>query len=399
VILRKLLALCCVALLLTAASNPQAHPANTLSPAELSALTRQAITQYHLKALLVRVTSGGRPVYTAALGDSMTGVPATLDMHFRNGAMAFTYMSTLLLELVDQGKVRLSDKLAKFFPDLPHAKEITLKNLLNMTSGYADYVYQPEVLHGTNLNPFRHWTSAELIHIGVSKPLMFAPGTNWGYSHTNYVILGGVIEKVTGLPLNAAMKKYIFGPMRLTQTFGFDTPQIPYPALHAYSSERRVDLRVPAGVPFYEDSTFWDPSWTTAQGAVQVTDIADMTTSMEIVGSGRLLSKASFAAQVGPNLVGFGHAQPGCSACQANTTAFNYGLGVVNLGPWVVQIKSFAGSGATVGYLRSRQLAIAVVTTYTPQAFDSEGNYKNASQYIFASLAQRLAPNTLSPPK
>jgi CubicO group peptidase (beta-lactamase class C family) len=359
------------------------------------AIVRDAMKQDHLKAIVVRVTIGGKPVYTAALGESMTGVPATPAMHFRNGAMAFTYMSTLLLEMVDRKKVKLDDKLSKFYPNLPHAGQITLKDLARMTSGYADYVYQPEVLHGTNLAPFRHWASQELIAIGVSKPMMFAPGTNWGYSHTNYVILGGVLEKITGMPLDRALRTYVLQPMRLTQTFGYDTPEIPPPVLHSYSSEQRADLRVPAGVPFYEDSTYWDPSWTTANGAVEVTDIADMTRSMELVGTGALLSKASREAQVGPNLVGFGHVDPKCPVCRQNTTAFNYGMGVVNLGPWIAQIKSFAGSGATVGYLPSQRLAISVVTTYTPAAFDSEGNYPNASQTIFASLAQLFAPGTL----
>ena len=109
--------------------------------------------EYNLKALIVQVTAGGRQLYTEALGESMSGVPATPAMHFRNGAMAFTYISTMLLELVDQNKVSLDDKLSKFLPDLPQADRITLKNLANMTSGYTDYVYEPEVLHAIYLDP------------------------------------------------------------------------------------------------------------------------------------------------------------------------------------------------------------------------------------------------------
>ena len=72
----------------------------------------------HLKAVIVQVRSGGADVYTGAFGDSMTGVPATPEMHFRNGALAFTYMATLLLEFVDQKKVTLDTKLSNYFPDL-----------------------------------------------------------------------------------------------------------------------------------------------------------------------------------------------------------------------------------------------------------------------------------------
>src|SRR5207244_8459636 len=102
--------------------------------AAIKSIASDAMKEYNLKALIVQVTAGGRQLYTEALGESMSGVPATPAMHFRNGAMAFTYISTMLLELVDQNKVSLDDKLSKFLPDLPHADRITLKNLANMTS-------------------------------------------------------------------------------------------------------------------------------------------------------------------------------------------------------------------------------------------------------------------------
>jgi CubicO group peptidase (beta-lactamase class C family) len=368
-------------------------PANEI--ATLDQTMRDFMKQYSLKALIVQVRCDGSDIRTLAMGESMTGVPATPNMHYRNGAMAFTYMSTMLLELVDQQKVRLDDKLSKFYPDLPEADNITLKNLANMTSGYADYVYQPDVLQGVNLDPFRQWTPEQLIKIGITAPMMFEPGTNFGYSHTNYVILGRVLEKITGMPLAQGMQKYVFGPMGLKQTQSIETPQIPEPVLHTFSSERRADLHVPADVFFYEEATFWNPSWTTAEGAVQITDITDMSKSMEVVGSGTLLSKSSWQAQVGPNLVGFGHKDPKCPVCQENNTTFNYGLGVMNFGPWVAQTKSFAGSGGTVGYLSSRKLTISVVTSCAPGAFDAEGNYDAGTNRIFVTLANDLAPDTI----
>ena len=381
-------------------NGPAATPSSGASndhQAGIKDIARRAMKQYKLNSIIVQVTCDGKDVYTGAMGESMTGVPATPAMHFRNGAMAFTYMSTMLLELVDEKQVKLDAKLSDFFPQLPDADRISLKNLANMTSGYADYVYQPEVLHGTNLYPFRQWTPEELIHIGISKPMQFEPGTNWGYSHTNYVILGRVLEQITHMPLAEGMDKYIFDRMDLRQTQSFHTPQIPEPVLHAFSSERRADLHVPPESLFYEESTFWNPSWTTAEGAIQTTDITDMTKSMIEVGEGKVLSRKSWKAQVGPNLVGFGHKDTHCSACRQNTEAFNYGLGVVNLGPWITQTKNFAGSGASVGYLASRKLSVAVVTTYKPAAFDEEGNYKNASTAIFAAIGNALAPNTVPP--
>lgn len=376
------------------ASAAQAGP-KTSETATIESIVTQVTSRQHLRSAIVEVRRDGKTVFARAFGDSMTGVPATTAMHFRNGAMGFTYMATLLLIFADQKKLSIDDKLAKYRPDLPHAGEITLRRLANMTSGYADYVYQPELLDGYMSNPFRRWTPEELIHIGVSAPMMFAPGTNWGYSHTNYAILGGVLEKIAGVPLNDALHRYVFDPLGMTQTNAYMTPYVPEPVMHAYSSERRQFLGVKAGLPFYEESTFWDPSWTTFDGAVETTDIADMSEGMEAVGTGTLLSPAAHAEQVGTQLLGFGHAQTGCAACRPMTDALHYGLGVVLTGPWVTQSKFFSGSSATVGYLPAQKLTIAAQVTYLPAAFDADGNYTDQSVTLFRALAGALAAGTL----
>lgn len=171
---RCIAALTALMVSLSAGFTPAAA-SGAISAGTIQRIVRSSMAANHLKAAIVQVRSNGNTVYTAAFGDSMARVPATPDMHFRNGALAFTYMSTLLLVFVDQKKVTLDTKLAAYMPKLPSANRITLRNLANMTSGYADYVYQPELLNGIDLNPFRQWTADELIHIGVTKPMMFAP--------------------------------------------------------------------------------------------------------------------------------------------------------------------------------------------------------------------------------
>jgi CubicO group peptidase (beta-lactamase class C family) len=372
--------------------------ADTPSAATIENIARGSMAANHLKAIILQVRSNGNDVYTGALGESMTGVPATPDMHFRNGALAFTYMATLLLEFVDQKKVTLDTKLSAYFPELPNAERITLRNLAQMTSGYADYVYQPETLQGINRDPFRQWSPEELTQIGVSKPMQFAPGANWGYSHTNYVILGRVLEKIAGVPLADAIRQDVLEPMGLKQTSASTTPAIPEPVLHAFSSERREALGIKSGVPFYEEATYWNPSWTTVEGAVETTDISDLSFSIEAVAAGKLLSPASSAAQIVPSLVGFGHAQPGCSACQANTEGFNYGLGVIDTGPWILQTLGFAGASGAVGYLPVQKLTIAVEGTNGPGAYDDKGNAGLGAVAVFRAIADALAPNTMPKP-
>lgn len=372
-----------------------ARAAETPSAALIAKTVRTAMVRDHLKAVIVQVRLNGRNIYTEAFGESMSGVPATPNMHFRNGALAFTYMSTLLLEFVDRKKVTLDTKLSKYFPALPNANRVTLRDLSQMTSGYADYVYQPELTQALYRDPFRQWTPGELIRIGTSKPMQFAPGKNWGYSHTNYVILGQVLAKIAGMPLDRALRRYVLQPMGLKQTDAFTTAWIPHPALHSFTSERRQTLGIKSGIPFLEESTYWNPSWTTVEGAVETTDIADLNTSLEAVASGKVLSRASSAAQIKPSLIGFGHAQPNCPACRKNHAGFNYGLGVILAGPWITQTLGFAGASGAAGTLPARKLTIAVEATNTAAAFDQNGNAGLGAVTLFRDLANALAPHTL----
>lgn len=361
----------------------------------IGTIAREAMAKYDLKAVIVRVTIDGQEVTTFALGESMTGVPATEDMHFRNGAVAISYMSTLLLQLVDEGVVGLDDKLSNWLPDLPDAERVTLRMLANMTAGYPDYVQNERLSSAIYANPFRQWTPQELIEIGLSTPRVFEPGTNWDYSHTNYVILGQALEKITGKPLATLMQENIFAPLGVNNTDSPSTPAIREPVLHAFSSERREALGIDPSTRFYEESTYWNPSWTLAEGAIQTTNIYDMTATAIAVGEGTLLSPESHQAQVAPDLLGFGSLLEGCPACHTLDEVYNYGLGVVLSGSWILQNPLFGGYGALEAYLPSKKIAIAVVTTYGEQSFDEQGNYKygNASQKLFTAIGAYLAPD------
>jgi CubicO group peptidase (beta-lactamase class C family) len=374
---------------------PAVRAADPANPAAIEAIVRKSMSEMHLKAAIVEVRSNGGVVYKAALGESLSGVPATADMHFRNGALAFTYMATLLLEFVDQHKTTLETKVSAYFPHLPNASAVSLRNLAQMTSGYVDYVYTPELLDGYYANPFRQWTPAELIHIGVNKPMEFAPGTNWGYSHTNYVILGLVLQKIAGMPLADALDKYVIGPMGLTNTTQSTTPVIPDPVLHAFSSERREPLGIKPDVAFYEEATYWNPSWTTVEGAIETTTIDDLCTSIEAVAAGKLLSETSRAAMIVPSLVGFGHAAPNCHDCREMTKAFNYGLGVINAGPWITQTLGFAGASGAVASLPQQKLTVAVEVTNGPGAYDAHGNTGLGAVGVMRAIGDVLAPGTM----
>jgi CubicO group peptidase (beta-lactamase class C family) len=374
-------------------ATPVATPPGDQAEA-IVAIAREIMEQQAVKAVILRVTIEGQEIVTAALGESMTGVPATTEMHFRNGAVAISYMSTFLLRLVDQQVVTLDDPLATWLPDLPDADRVTLRMLANMTAGYPDFVQNPKLSQEVYADPFRQWTPEEQIALSLSTPRLFAPGTNWDYSHTDYVILGQALEKITGQPLDVALQEQVLGPMGLRNTVAWSTPQISEPVLHAFTSERRQQLGIPAGTRFYEESTYWNPSWTLAKGAIQTTDIVDMTTTAAALGEGTLLSPASHQAQIAPDLLGFGKPLAGCPACHTLDETYTYGLGVVLSNDWILQNPLFAGYGAVAGYLPAEKIAIAVATTYGEGGFDDEGNYKYSShQDIFGAIGKYLAPD------
>jgi hypothetical protein len=152
--------------------------------------------------------------------------------------------------------------------------------------------------------------------------------------------------------------------MGLTSTVATRTSAIPDPVLHAFSSERRAALGIPAKGSFYEEATFWNTQWGTPDGANQTTTIDDMVTTAVEVGSGTLLSPSSYEAMTGSNLLGFGHVQDTCKpSCFPQTEAYNYGLGVARSGSWLLQNPLLSGQGAIEAYLPSQQIAIAVVVT------------------------------------
>jgi CubicO group peptidase (beta-lactamase class C family) len=374
-------------------STPVASP--TADPAEaIIAMAREIMEQQAVKAVILRVTIDGQEVVTAALGESMTGVPATTDMHFRNGAVAIFYMSTLLLRLVDQDVIGLDDPLATWLPELPDADQVTLRMLANMTAGYPDFEQNPMLDQRLYADPFHQWTPQEQIELGLSTPRVFAPGTNWDYSHSDYVILGQALERITGQPLDVALQEQVLGPMGLRNTVAWSTPEISLPVLHAFSGERRQALGIPAGTPFLEDSTYWNPSWTLAQGAIQTTDIVDLTTTAQAVGEGTLLSPASHREQIEPKLLGFGAPLEGCPNCHTLDTTYSYGLGAVLSGDWVLQNPLFGGYGAVAGYLPAQKIAVAVATTFGEEAFDDQGNYRYSSHtHLFATIGSYLAPD------
>ena len=400
---RRILGLTCVLLLLSGcvpATPPtqESPPSDSAKADAVMTIVRDTMAEAHLKAVIVRVTTDGEEVVTRAVGESMTAVPATTNMHFRNGAVAISYVSTLLLILVDEKKVALDDKLSKWLPDVPHADKVTLGQLAQMTSGYADYVIgNTEFEKALYEDPFRQWEPDQILGFATSKPLLYEPGTNWNYAHTNYVLLGKALEKATGEDMPKLLNERVLRPLGLSNTANSFTPEIPAPVLHAFTSERREALKIPSGTPFHEESTYWNPSWTITHGAIQTTNIYDMEASASGLGSGKLLSKDSYEKFTSTDLRGKTRAVPGCTTCMAMNEGYTYGMGIVISGDWLLQNPLFAGEAGVMAYLPAKKIGVAVAVTYQPEAFDDKGNYRNEAVTLFRRIAKELAPDDAPP--
>ena len=377
-------------------AGPAAAASRRKDVAAIDKIVRNAMRTGHLRAAIVRVTIGKRTLITRAWGESETGVPATTAMHFRNGAVAYSYISTLLMEFVDEHKVSLNDPISEWMPDLPESNEVTLKMLANMTSGYPDYESYKPFLDAYNADPFQVFTVAQRLKWAFAREVSFPPGTNFGYAHTNYMILGEILAKIGHKPLATLLRQKVLKPLHLTNTVASETSSIPSPVLHSYDSERAAFFGIKPVTRLYEESTFWNADWGTPPGATETTDIVDMTRTAVGIGSGELLSPESYQAQTGPNLLGFGHPQEGCS-CGTMTVRYNYGLGIARSGSWLLQNPLLGGYGAIEAYLPSKRIAIAAAVTFDPQAFDADGNYSNASDGIFRAIGALLAPHDAPP--
>jgi CubicO group peptidase (beta-lactamase class C family) len=274
-------------------------------------------------------------------------------------------LSTVLLQQVEKGKLSLDDKLSKYFPDLPSADQITVEILENSTSGYEHYAVLNSFDNAFYADPFKHWTPDEIIAYGVAGGPQFTPGTQFKFSDTNFVIVAKILEKATGKSVASLMRSGIFKPLGMKDTVPPDTAATPDPVLHAHTGERGV----------WEDSTYWDPSWTWYAGGIR-SNQADLLKFLDALGKGTLLTKASHEKQL---------ARPANSG--RPDRYFALGMPVVN--GWLFTNPSLEGYSGALGYLPSKDLSVIVYTTRTQQ---TDPNAATATE-ILAGITNVLSPD------
>jgi len=219
--------------------------------------------------------------------DIESSTPMSADCRFRIGSITKTFVATVILQLVDEGRISLEDPVNHYFPELgiPNGDRITLRHLANMTSGIGDYYGFHGFAEDTYNNPLQGFTNEELVQKAVTLSPIFEPGAMWDYSNTNFILLGMLIEKVTASSLEEEIRTRILDPAGLWNTCFPSTSEIAGIYSHGY-------FPWPLGTGL-NDFTHSNPSVAWAAGAM-ISNLDDLRLWSEILSEGTLLSEEAY---------------------------------------------------------------------------------------------------------
>ena len=309
----------------TAAADVQL-PTKPMSPEDAVAIDAgiAAVMEQHpeVPAFYVALWSPDRGSYQQAYGlaDVANGRTASLDDHFRIGSISKTFGAAVILQLVDEGMLALDDTVADADPALaerfPDVADISISDLLGMTSGIPDYMNVPDAaVAALTQAPDTEWDPMDLIRFGVERGL--APVGTPGYSTTGYIILQEIAESLTGKPMQELVKERLTEPLGMPDTalpYNEDTT-LPEPVAHGYMSPACVAELVRDGtkpVPDDTDTTDWNASYGQIGGGMHST-LADIGTWAASMSGSSTLSDAVATerlqmhdADLGPFLYGLG---------------------------------------------------------------------------------------------
>lgn len=261
--------------------------------------------------------------WTGSAGVQRRGRPAEppVDGRFRIGSTTKTFTAVLVLQLVAEGRIGLDDPAARHLPGLGLDPRITVRMLLQHTSGLFSFTgeYQPDgtgepgiVWSGREWveNRFRTYHPVELVRLALTRPARFAPGAGWNYSNTNYVVARLLIEKVTGRAYPDEMRRRILRPLGLHDTVAPGTAvDIPGPHAHSYYRYQTGDTWTTV------DVTRQNPSWISSAGEM-ISTTEDLHTFFAALLDGRLLPAPLLAEMRRPD---------------PRSGGYGYGLGLMTL--------------------------------------------------------------------
>jgi D-alanyl-D-alanine carboxypeptidase len=305
-------------------------------------------------------------------GQGKTGAPTATD-HARIGSLTKTMTATVLLQLVEQHKVSLDDTIGKYVPDMPNGNIATLRQLADMSSGIPSYTADPAWQKEAFAHPEKQWSPQDLIAVVRGKKPDFAPGKGWAYSNTNYVLLGLVIEKVTGEPIRTVFEKQLFRPLGMTESsLPVDTNAIPAPRLYGITDQGENDKTV--------DATNWSPSIAFTAGQV-ISTLDDLHKWANALFTGKgILTPATQELRRDSIIYGIP---------PANSPTAGYGIGIGNRNGWWGHDGQIPGYNTALFHNYDLDTTIVVIVNSDATA-TIDGKQTTPVGVFFARLAAAL---------
>lgn len=247
-------------------------------------------------ALVVVRTKSGVCRAARGLARRRPRVPLAPTDRFRIASITKTFVATVVLQFVAEGKLELDDPVERWLPGLlPDGGAITIRELLNHSSGLFDYLDDPGLARAVVAAPRRRWSPRALVRIATRHHRSFAPGQGWAYSNTNYLVLGLVLEAAGGVSLEQQLARRIFEPLGLMQTSFRNTPGLA--GRHAdgyvgFATVPRFHTLVDT-TPLVSPSILWAAAGISSTGD-------DVTSFFAALLGGRLLPAGLLAAMESP---------------------------------------------------------------------------------------------------
>jgi D-alanyl-D-alanine carboxypeptidase len=339
------------------------HPASL--QAELRPLILQSMHQNAVPGAVVLVqTPQGR--YLQAFGSRVAGkhVPVRASDEFRVGSNTKTMTGTAILQLVQQGKLKLSDPVSKYLRGVPNGRHVTIAQLMEMRSGFDTYSNLIWFNRMLDTHPTKVWNPARLVRVGLALPPVGLPGEKFFYSNTNTLMLGLIVQKLTHHSLRWVFAHRIFQPLHLHHTelpaltsnvipgphpqgylFGTNVSTVEDPALPPAQQKLAI-----AGKLLPNNVTAENPSWGWAAGAA-ISNASDLATYVQkLVGGGLISPKLQRE-----RLTSIQSSDP------SNPAAAEYGLAIAKFGPMIGHDGSLPGYQSFMGYDPDRKITIIVL--------------------------------------
>jgi len=377
----SVLCLCALLIGLTFPLTALAADPEPLSPDTQKAL--EAAVAKELKAYggkdpipgaVVGVWIPGKAPFLKGIGlsDIAPAKSIALDDKFRVGSNTKTFVVTVLLQLVDEKKLSLEDTISKF--DLgvtvPNADKITVTQLCQMESGLPDVYNVPE-MDKIDITVNSKFTAKQLVDIAGKQPPLFAPGAKWNYSNTNYLLLGIIIEKVTGHTVADEIKNRLLVPLELKNTsYPVTDPAMPTPFSHGYVLNKSGN---------WEDNTVSLPPSLTGAAGVMVSDMADMKKWVKAYVTGSTNSAATQKARL--------------TCVPIGVEDLSFGLGIGCSGGWYGYTGGIPGYNTGAYYFPEKDATI--IAFVNSQVEKPEPGVANS---IVRDFTQILFPNNVAFP-